>query len=406
MRALSLLAIATLVLAACTDADDDVATDDGPAASAAEDDGGSTTTSTSAPTEETTTAVASAGCGLETPSAPLVDERTTITSGDTERWYLVTTPTGYSGTEPLPVVVDSHGFSEGAEIHTLMSEMDDVAEANGFIAVYPNGTGEPVRWSANAGDPDNPDTAFIGDLLDTVEADLCVDTSRIYATGLSNGALLTSVLACALEDRFAAVAPVAGAMDPIGCDSSVPMPFLTIHGTLDNFLPFNGGLGSGLSLLTGEEPDPDTHGDRDDRDLEGAKRVVLAERVTNLHDHRQEDQTPEQRVEPVRNGWKRLVTARAEDGPRDVSRGQRQERGRDQVPGCCPLRLMDDDAEKNRTGGDDRRGDTDRIHDATGRRDHIHRCEDSGQEQHDAGTACRSGPGDVFDAHPVGTIVT
>ena len=65
--------------------------------------------------------------------------------------------------------------------------------------------------------------------------------ARIYSTGLSDGALFTSLLACTMNDRFAAFAPVAGVVMPTPCHPGRPVPIMAFHGTADPTLPFNGG---------------------------------------------------------------------------------------------------------------------------------------------------------------------
>lgn len=199
--------------------------------------------------------VASAGCGTSEVGA-VTKERHTV--GDTDRWYLVTTPKDHDGSTPLPLVLDLHGLSEGAEIHSMMTGMDAYGAEHGFVTVYPNGTGTPVAWNVSSDRKANPDLVYLDALLDQVEGDLCIDTSRVYATGLSNGAMMSSVLACAMSDRIAAVAPVSGLMLPDPCDPERRVPVLAFHGTADPILIFNGGvgtrLGSVLDQTSGGDP--------------------------------------------------------------------------------------------------------------------------------------------------------
>jgi polyhydroxybutyrate depolymerase len=140
-----------------------------------------------------------------------------------------------------------------------MSNLAELAEAEGFVLVIPNGTGSPLRWEASA-DPASTDMAFASDMLDQLESELCVDTSRVYVTGLSNGAFMTSAMACAFSDRVAAVAPVAGVFVPDGCEPDRPVPILSFHGTEDAILLFNGGVGDSLGevLAGGDTEEPST----------------------------------------------------------------------------------------------------------------------------------------------------
>ena len=137
--------------------------------------------------------VPSSGCGSSTVKAVDAEKRTLPGS---DRWYLLTTPTEHDGSTPLPLVVDYHGLSEGAELHSMFSGFGAYAAKHGFILVAPNGTGSPVAWKVSPDRKGNPDLVFTDQMLDQLEKDLCVDTSRVYATGLSNGAFMSSALAC------------------------------------------------------------------------------------------------------------------------------------------------------------------------------------------------------------------
>lgn len=155
-------------------------------------------------------------------------------------------------------MLDFHGLSEGAEVHRMMTSFSPKAQEDGFIVAFPNGTGSPVRWQVAADRTANPDLVYTGAVLDQLEADLCVDTSRVYATGLSNGAMISSAIGCTMADRFAAIAPVAGVLDPTGCPKGRALPVLTFHGTDDPILLFNGGVGARLNNTLGKTSGNDT----------------------------------------------------------------------------------------------------------------------------------------------------
>jgi polyhydroxybutyrate depolymerase len=202
------------------------------------------TTVPAAPAKATGAPKPSAGCGTSTVRA-LDAEKRTMDVGGTERFYLLTTPTAHDGTKPLPLVLDFHGLAEGAQVHTAMSDFGTLAKKEGFVVAFPNGTGQPVKWDANTKSNPNHDVEYVDQLLDQLGAQLCIDTSRVYATGLSYGAIMSSFLTCVRADRFAAVAPVAGLTMPADCTPSRPMPALTFHGTADPILKFNGGVDLG-----------------------------------------------------------------------------------------------------------------------------------------------------------------
>ncbi len=186
----------------------------------------------------------SPGCGTSTVKAVEAEKRTMDVAG-AERFYLLTTPAAHDGATPLPLVLDFHGLAEGAQVHTPMSEFGALAQKEGFVVAFPNGTGQPVKWDANTRSNPNHDVEFVDQLLDQLGSQLCIDTSRVYATGLSYGAIMSSFLTCVRADRFAAVAPVAGLTVPEACSPSRPMPALTFHGTADPILKFNGGVDLG-----------------------------------------------------------------------------------------------------------------------------------------------------------------
>jgi polyhydroxybutyrate depolymerase len=105
----------------------------------------------------------------------------------------------------------------------------------------------------------NADARFVDALVARLGEDLCLDTSRVYATGLSNGALLSSALGCSRATTFAAIAPVAGVAFPEQCDPATAVPMITFHGTADPILLFNGGVGQVLpELLSGKPITPTT----------------------------------------------------------------------------------------------------------------------------------------------------
>jgi polyhydroxybutyrate depolymerase len=195
---------------------------------------------------------ASAGCGA-TPAVAAGETEESVDSDGTTYTYIRHVPPAYDGTTPLPVVVDFHGYAEGASIHTRQTMLGAKGDAEGFVTISPQGQGAIPRWDT---DLDGPDIAFVGQLLDEIESTLCVDTNRIFATGLSNGAFMTSAVACAYADRIAAVAPVAGIRDIKGCDPARPVPVVAFHGTADTFVTFDGGLGSSALDL----PAPDGSG--------------------------------------------------------------------------------------------------------------------------------------------------
>lgn len=239
----ALVATLTLALGACG----------GSGSGGAEADRPGTTRTSGAGTADRVPARPSAGCGTSTVRAG--QERVTIESGGQERWFLRHVPPAHDGRTPVPLVLDFHGYSEGAEVHTQMSKLGEFGDTEGFVTLFPQGTGPVPRWDFGL-DPGSADVTFARDLLELAGRTLCIDEARVYVTGLSNGAFFTSILACVLADRIAAVAPVAGVRAIDGCDPARPVPVVAFHGTADTFVTFDGSPGTGASRL----PAPDGSG--------------------------------------------------------------------------------------------------------------------------------------------------
>lgn len=187
--------------------------------------------------------------------------------GDRERYYYVHVPEGYDGTTPLPVVLNLHGGGGNADAARRQSGMNEVADRNGFIVVYPEGSGrlrhKLLTWNAGsccayAVDQQIDDVGFFRALLDDLNSKYKIDARRVYATGISNGAMMAYRLACEMPDRIAAIGPVAGTM---GVNGPVPgrgVPLIHFHGQLDRNVPFQGGFGPNGLLKVDHRSVPDT----------------------------------------------------------------------------------------------------------------------------------------------------
>ena len=167
--------------------------------------------------------------------------------------YFTQIPSTALAQQPLPLVVDLHGYSEPMPVHVIQSGLASFGETAGFITVAPTVDRPVPLWHPSVG---SDDSAFLSALLDQLESTLCVDINRIYFAGLSHGAFMTSIVACDLSDRVAAVAPVAGIQAPADCNPRRPVPVVAFHGTADPFVPYEGGLGEAVASL----PTPDGSG--------------------------------------------------------------------------------------------------------------------------------------------------
>jgi polyhydroxybutyrate depolymerase len=208
---------------------------------------------------------ASAACGSEQLAAGR--QSIEVLSSGHSRSVLLFVPTAVSAAHSLPLVIDLHGSGGNGEGQARSSQLGGLGEAQGFVVANPSGgvffptapdrhywniPGVPLAVGPTPADaPD--DVQFIGDMIGQIAAKTCIDPRRIFVTGMSGGARMTSLLACQLSTRIAAIAPVAGLRaglplpsdptqpDPGTCIPERAMPIVTFHGTGDATNPFNGG---------------------------------------------------------------------------------------------------------------------------------------------------------------------
>ena len=181
-----------------------------------------------------------------------------ITHDGIRRTYVVRAPRDVARSgAPLPVVVVLHGGGGNAANAEKMTGFTALVERERVIVVYPEGTSKRARvrlltWNAghccgHAMEARVDDVGFIDAMLDAVAADYPVDPDRIHATGMSNGAMMTHRLGRELSHRFAAIAPVVGAVfgdEPL---AKGPVSALMINGLLDESVPAQGGPTGGRS---------------------------------------------------------------------------------------------------------------------------------------------------------------
>tara|TARA_B100001250_G_scaffold76730_2_gene62865 strand:+ start:2767 stop:3735 length:969 start_codon:yes stop_codon:yes gene_type:complete len=166
------------------------------------------------------------------------------------RDYLIYLPETYDGRTSLPVVMNFHGGSMDARSQMYLSDMRRLADQENFILVYPQGTrlkGGDTHWNTmvtSVGNKsDSDDIGFIDSMLDTIALTYNIDSSRVYATGYSNGAGFTFTLACNLGEKIAAIAPVSGLIATSTLESCVlssKISLIGFHGTDDFERPYGG----------------------------------------------------------------------------------------------------------------------------------------------------------------------
>jgi len=198
------------------------------------------------------------------PAAPGLYSVDVVQNG-VHRPFSLWVPAGY-GERPIPLLFWLHGSGTTGE--QAMASADpsgrplfpDDADEHGYAVATPSGAipfnpapgisgfawnnpGVPLVGTTTYPPPTTPDdVAYIGLVIDAAAETICIDESRVYASGASGGGRMASQLACDLSDRIAAIAPVMGLRagrtsdtppNTIECRPSRPVPVLAIHGRLD-----------------------------------------------------------------------------------------------------------------------------------------------------------------------------
>jgi polyhydroxybutyrate depolymerase len=175
-----------------------------------------------------------------------------LTFAGRSRVVIVHVPTGYTGSMKVALVLNMHGSGSDASEQELFSGMDATSGEDGFIVAYPQGLiaasggfdwnipGVPLFGGSYPPPGSADDVAFLTGLVPAFAARYCIDTSRVYATGVSGGGRMASQLACDSSSVFAAVAPVAGLRLPSPCPATRSVPVIAFHGTADPIDPYNG----------------------------------------------------------------------------------------------------------------------------------------------------------------------
>ena len=184
------------------------------------------------------------GSNSETPR-PGTSARSLV-SADLQRCYLLHIPPGYERGQSLPLIFSLPGFTSNPTGQEYLTRWNEVADEEGVLVVYPQGTPFPLRWNSSTTftDSEVDDVQFIADLIDEVSNIMNVDRSRIYVDGMSNGGSMANRIACELAGTVAAVGVVTGppVEPPGGCIPERPISLIAFYGTEDPLVAYEGGI--------------------------------------------------------------------------------------------------------------------------------------------------------------------
>ncbi|CAF0900129.1 unnamed protein product [Adineta ricciae] len=211
----------------------------------------------------------SSGCGKALPRNFSNGQTTSMeipaTNGQPVRHYKVHLSANFQNDRPHAIVFSFHGHNG------TMAKQEDLSQFSekgllignaGIIAVYPQGKlgtdGEPAWQGAPYSDRRVDDILFVKTMISTLEGMFCVDSSRIYAAGKSNGGGFVNLLACtpSIASKIAAFATVSAAFYTTtfngNCPTNRAIPILDFHGTADKVARYSGGPSHGGTLVAVE----------------------------------------------------------------------------------------------------------------------------------------------------------
>lgn len=183
-------------------------------------------------------------------------ESRTITVNGTKRTYSIHLPTGFNKQTAVPLVIALHGGGGNPEQFAKDTQFNQKSDKEGFIVVYPRGTGTLPTWDAihccgEAFNDQVDDVKFISMLIDELISTQKVDPKRVYVTGHSNGGMMSYRLGAELSDKIAAITVSAGTIGGKAHLRSVqvqipeptqPISVLAFHGKLDEHVRYDGGV--------------------------------------------------------------------------------------------------------------------------------------------------------------------
>lgn len=154
------------------------------------------------------------------------------------RQYRLFVPTSYQKNKPTPLVLNFHGTGGTPAEQVDISDVETLAEVEGFISVSPRALYQraidgPNTWNVDKDAQGVDDVYFVKKMIAQLENKYNIDKARIYAMGFSGGARMSSRLGCDLSEQIASIGPVAGIRFPEDCTPSRAVPVITFHGKKD-----------------------------------------------------------------------------------------------------------------------------------------------------------------------------
>lgn len=193
------------------------------------------------------------GCNDEKPNEP--DKK--LDTNFENRTYLLSVPENYDVNNPSPLIFAFHGFSFNANDTQRLTDLDELGKSERYIVVYPNSIEDKGYWTDGCGcygleEQGVDDIGYVDYLLNKIMKQYSIDTSRVYALGISQGASFVQHLACKRSEIFAAFSSYIGSMRELlakTCSPQKPVNMIIMNGTLDLDARWNGLTNSSFAFL-------------------------------------------------------------------------------------------------------------------------------------------------------------
>ena len=177
-----------------------------------------------------------------------------------DRTFKIYEPSSIEESTSISVVFNFHGYGSNADEQLFYGDFRQLSEQEGFLLIVPQGSmlEGNTHWNSDSSFTSKStadDTGFVSKIIDEISQRYEVDASKMYAVGMSNGGAMSIYLACSLSQRITAVASVTGFMSSnlrANCEVNAPMSVLLIHGTADEVVSWDNGLGGGSILSIAE----------------------------------------------------------------------------------------------------------------------------------------------------------
>ena len=227
----------------------------------------------------------SKGCGttskLQKTKSVENGDRFEMRVGSDNREYFITLPKNYDNKKPYKLLFAMHCMGSNAEDFVHHSPDQDhpspyygqqkLDTEGNYIFVSPRGDTDGMPWSVSS----DKDHKFINQLLTTLEENYCIDTSRVFMTGFSFGAMVTNSMAQDMQDRLRAVAVYATADYNIYLpqNKGLPIAWMAVHGKNDGTCQYNRARDSALKRILKNNGKADADGNFTDASAEKPKEV-------------------------------------------------------------------------------------------------------------------------------------